>query len=77
MSKILIVDNYDSFTQNLRHMVYSVSGIDAHIVKNDEDIQLIESEYDAVVISRDQDLWVTRLTSELVEMYCRGQKPPS
>ena len=51
MSKILIVDNYDSFTQNLRHMVYSVSGIDAHIVKNDEDVQLIESEYDAVVIS--------------------------
>ena len=51
MSKILIIDNYDSFTQNLRHLVYSVSGIDAHIVKNDENVQLIESEYDAVVIS--------------------------
>lgn len=36
MNKVIIIDNYDSFTYNLVHIVEEVSGSEVTVVKNDE-----------------------------------------
>jgi anthranilate synthase component 2 len=35
MTRILVIDNYDSFTYNLVHLLESFEGIDCDVVKND------------------------------------------
>lgn len=50
--KVLIIDNFDSFTNNLWHLVYKATGIEAQVVRNDHDIALLdESSIDVVLIS--------------------------
>lgn len=51
MSKILILDNYDSFTYNLVHLVEKVSYIPFDVFRNDE-IELSEiNKYDKILLS--------------------------
>ena len=49
--KVLIIDNYDSFTYNLCHYVQSL-GVEVDVVRNDVvDFQLIESNYSHLILS--------------------------
>jgi anthranilate synthase component II len=49
--KLLVLDNYDSFTYNLVHLVEKVSDMDVNVVKNNQ-ISLDEVEaYDKVLLS--------------------------
>lgn len=51
MSKILIFDNYDSFTYNLLHAVKSLGNNDVDVVRNDKiDLASVE-EYDKIILS--------------------------
>lgn len=48
--RVLIVDNYDSFTYNLQHYVRN-EGVDVDVVRNDQ-VQLADlSKYDALILS--------------------------
>ena len=49
--KIIIIDNYDSFTYNLVHAIRKISGEDVKVVRNDE-VTLEELEdFDKIVLS--------------------------
>jgi len=49
--KILVLDNYDSFTYNLVHAIRKISGQEVDVVRNDEvDLDLVAS-YDKIVLS--------------------------
>ena len=49
--KILVIDNYDSFTYNLVHAIKKISGLPVDVARNDE-ISLKEIEkYDKIVLS--------------------------
>ncbi len=49
--KILVIDNYDSFTYNLVHAIKKISGLPVDVYRNDE-ISLEEIEkYDKIVLS--------------------------
>ncbi len=51
MKKILLIDNYDSFTYNLVQLFYQVSGQEIDVKKNDQ-VELSEvGNYDYLVIS--------------------------
>ena len=51
--KILLIDNYDSFTYNLLHLFAQIDGVDVEVVRNDEDFlsRLGDGEFDGVIIS--------------------------
>lgn len=50
MSRILLVDNYDSFTWNIRHYLDTL-GAETDVVRNDEvDLSVVEV-YDGIIIS--------------------------
>jgi len=38
MTQILLIDNYDSFTYNLKHCVAVIDGVEVVVCKNDDDI---------------------------------------
>ncbi|WP_423130015.1 anthranilate synthase component II [Gaoshiqia sp. Z1-71] len=49
--KIVIIDNYDSFTYNLVHAIKKISGLPVDVIRNDE-LELGELEkYDKIVLS--------------------------
>lgn len=49
--KILLLDNYDSFTYNLFHLVDQFKGVETDVLRNDE-ITVIQAEkYDRIIIS--------------------------
>ncbi|MFV0553252.1 MAG: anthranilate synthase component II [Mangrovibacterium sp.] len=49
--KIIIIDNYDSFTYNLVHAVRKITGGDIDVVRNDE-LQLSDLQpYDKIILS--------------------------
>jgi anthranilate synthase component II len=51
MRKILVIDNYDSFTYNLVHAIKKISGESVDVLRNDEiDLRSVES-YDKIVLS--------------------------
>lgn len=51
MKKVLIIDNYDSFTYNLYHLVKEIGGCDIEVHRNDK-IGLDEVEtYDKIILS--------------------------
>lgn len=49
--KLLIIDNYDSFTYNLVQLVEQVGIVDYLLVKNDELAELSTSDFDKVLVS--------------------------
>lgn len=51
--KILLIDNYDSFTYNLLHLFAQIDDVDIEVVRNDEDFvgRLASAEFDGVIIS--------------------------
>jgi anthranilate synthase component 2 len=50
--RILLVDNYDSFTFNLKHLVESQDGVNVTVVRNDDDFlpDVKKGIYDAAII---------------------------
>lgn len=50
MQKVLIIDNYDSFTYNLVHYLESLQ-VEVSVIRNDELHQFDSSEFDKIVIS--------------------------
>ena len=50
--KIILIDNYDSFTFNLYHYVSSL-GVTVDVIRNDEIThrQIVENKYDKIIIS--------------------------
>ncbi len=49
--KVIIIDNYDSFTYNLVHAVRKITGKEVSVLRNDElDIDELE-EYDKIILS--------------------------
>jgi anthranilate synthase component 2 len=50
--KILLVDNYDSFTFNLKHLILTTASVDLTVKRNDQiDLKELENNlYDAVII---------------------------
>ncbi|HOT65094.1 MAG TPA: aminodeoxychorismate/anthranilate synthase component II, partial [Dysgonamonadaceae bacterium] len=51
MKKVLIFDNYDSFTYNLVHAVKSLGFADVDVVRNDRlDLDSVE-QYDKIILS--------------------------
>jgi anthranilate synthase component 2 len=49
--KILLLDNYDSFTYNLAHYLRELTGHDIPVIRNDQITVEEASEYDAIVLS--------------------------
>ncbi len=49
--KILILDNYDSFTYNLVHMVEEITGETPDVFRNDEIPLEVVGEYDVIMLS--------------------------
>ncbi|MDO6736866.1 aminodeoxychorismate/anthranilate synthase component II [Wenyingzhuangia sp. 2_MG-2023] len=49
--KILIIDNYDSFTYNLVHMVEEITGETPDVFRNDEIPLEVVGEYDLIMLS--------------------------
>jgi anthranilate synthase component 2 len=51
MSRIVVVDNYDSFTYNLVHYFEELSGEKIAVIRNDQVYSGFTSEYDCFVLS--------------------------
>ena len=51
MKKILVIDNYDSFTYNLVHYIESLTGRRPDVFRNDEVSFDLVDEYDKIVLS--------------------------
>jgi anthranilate synthase component 2 len=49
--KILLLDNFDSFTYNLHHLLTSIDGVEADVFRNDEITVGDAALYDRIVIS--------------------------
>ena len=50
-TKILVIDNYDSFTYNLVHYLKELSGLPVHVFRNDKITVEEVGEYDKILIS--------------------------
>ena len=50
-TKILVIDNYDSFTYNLVHYLKELSGLPVHVFRNDKISVEEVGEYDKILIS--------------------------
>jgi anthranilate synthase component 2 len=51
MKKILVIDNYDSFTYNLVHYIEKLTGIHPHVFRNDEIDIRNAATYDRILLS--------------------------
>lgn len=51
MKRILIIDNYDSFTYNLVHLVHDVTGHDPDVLKNDKFEPQELEKYEYIILS--------------------------
>lgn len=49
--KILVIDNYDSFTYNLVHAIKKISGLPVDVFRNDEVALMEIDKYDKIVLS--------------------------
>ncbi len=49
--KILLIDNYDSFTYNLAHMLEEINGVELDVVRNDKIPLDRVNDYEGVIIS--------------------------
>lgn len=52
MTRVLLVDNYDSFTWNLAHLFAALPGVEVDVVRNDDPrlVEGITASYDVTVI---------------------------
>jgi anthranilate synthase component 2 len=50
-AKILVLDNYDSFTYNLTALIEQIGGVAPDVVKNDRIDMELPEQYDALVLS--------------------------
>jgi anthranilate synthase component 2 len=51
MQKVVIIDNYDSFTYNLVHLVHEITGTNVEVLRNDKfDLDRLES-FDYIILS--------------------------
>lgn len=68
--KILVIDNYDSFTYNLVHAIKKISGLPVDVFRNDEvSLEDIEK-YDKIVLSPGPGLpEESGLLLEIIKMY--------
>jgi anthranilate synthase component II len=73
--KILLLDNYDSFTYNLLHLVDQFDGIETDVIRNDEiSIGRVE-QYDRILISPGPGIpSEAGITQDLIRMY-HASKP--
>ncbi len=51
MKRILILDNYDSFTYNLVHYVNDFSGFEVDVIRNDQMTVAETDRYDGIILS--------------------------
>jgi anthranilate synthase component 2 len=51
MQKVLILDNYDSFTYNLFHFVEEFKGVEVDVIRNDEILIDDIEKYDGIILS--------------------------
>ena len=51
MQKVLILDNYDSFTYNLYHYIESMDGVEVDVYRNDEIKSSFIKSYDTLIFS--------------------------
>lgn len=72
--KLLVLDNYDSFTYNLVHLIEKVSDISCHVVKNDQ-ISLEEVDnFDKILLSPGPGLpSEAGIMPELINKYCAAK----
>ncbi len=49
--KLLVLDNYDSFTYNLAHLIEKVSDINFDVIRNDKISLEVVSNYDKILLS--------------------------
>jgi len=75
MRKILVLDNYDSFTYNLVHMLKEISGEDVRVARNDK-ISLSEvGEFSHIVLSPGPGIpSEAGIMSDLVKEYAPSKK---
>jgi anthranilate synthase component 2 len=75
MSAILLLDNYDSFTYNVLHLIQSVTSVPVHIHKNDKILLTDVQYYDKIIISPGPDLPVKAgITNDVIRQYS-AEKP--
>ena len=74
MSKILVFDNYDSFTYNLVHMIEKLLHQKVDVCKNDEyEIEMFE-QYDKIVLSPGPGIpSEAGLLKKLIEVYAHSK----
>jgi len=73
--KILIIDNYDSFTYNLVHMVEEITGQAPDVFRNDEIPLEVVGEYDLIMLSPGPGIPdEAGILKEVIEEYA-GKKP--
>ena len=73
MKQILLIDNYDSFTFNLKHYLDSLN-VEVHVVRNDE-FEFGQKKYDAVVLSPGPGLPNEAGRLEEITKYFLGRVP--
>jgi anthranilate synthase component 2 len=74
MKKVLVIDNYDSFTYNLVHYVHRLSGIRPQVCRNDE-IELDKvKQYDKILLSPGPGIPVEAgICLDLIRHYASGK----
>ncbi len=51
MEKVLLIDNYDSFTYNLAHYIESIHGFEVDVFRNNEILLDQVKDYDTIILS--------------------------
>jgi anthranilate synthase component 2 len=49
--KVLVLDNYDSFTYNIVHILRELGGLDIAVIKNDKIKMLEVASFDKIILS--------------------------
>jgi len=74
MKKILVIDNYDSFTYNLVHYINQVSGHEPDVFRNDEIALGDVEEYEKILISPGPGLPVEAgICLDLITQYAQSK----
>ena len=75
MSKILVFDNYDSFTSNLVHMIEKLLHQKVDVCKNDEHNIEVFEQYDKIVLSPGPGIpSEAGLLKKLIEVYAPSKR---